>query len=197
MTTQRGTKHVPRLNKERLQNEAACLRFIGRVCPEIPVPRLYGAFEVNGSFLLITEYVQGVGMMRLEEGEKRVVTGELLGFLATLHSIKSNITGSPEAEGPVIPPYRAMTADDKDTWPRRTSPSGEEYVFCHNDLSQANIIVDPETLKIKAMVDWEYAGFWPEWFEMRIWERVGPSVALEKYGERDDVPALLSFFNGS
>lgn len=192
MTTQRGTKHVPRLNKDRLQNEAACLRFIRRVCPEIPVPRIYGAFEVNWSFLLTTEYVQG-----LEEGEKRVVTEELLGYLAILHRIKSKTTGSPDPKGPVIPPYRAMAADDtRDTWPRKTSDK-EEYVFCHNDLSQANIIVDPETLKIKAIVEWEYAGFWPEWFKMRIWERVGPSVALERFGEREDVPALLSFLNGS
>ena len=192
MTTQRGTKHVPRLNKDRLQNEAACLRFIRRVCPEIPVPRIYGAFEVDWSFLLTTEYVQG-----LEEGEKRVVTEELLGYLAILHRIKSKTTGSPDPKGPVIPPYRAMAADDtRDTWPRKTSDK-EEYVFCHNDLSQANIIVDPETLKIKAIVDWEYAGFWPEWFKMRIWERVGPSVALERFGEREDVPALLSFLNGS
>lgn len=74
-------------------------------------------FEVDWSFLLTTEYVQG-----LEEGEKRVVTEELLGYLAILHRIKSKTTGSPDPKGPVIPPYRAMAADDtRDTCgiPRR------------------------------------------------------------------------------
>ena len=35
----------------------------------------------------------------------------------------------------------------------------EELVFCYNDLSTNNVIVDPETLKVKAMIDWECTGF--------------------------------------
>ena len=34
-----------------------------------------------------------------------------------------------------------------------------DLVFCHNDLSANNVIVDPKTLKIAAIIDWEYAGF--------------------------------------
>lgn len=60
-----------------------------------------------------------------------------------------------------------------------------DYVFCHNALGQHNVIVDPESLKINAIIDWEFGGFWPEWFERRFWERSGPSAALE--GEDDDV----------
>ncbi|KND86416.1 hypothetical protein TOPH_08962 [Tolypocladium ophioglossoides CBS 100239] len=44
---------------------------------------------------------------------------------------------------------------------------------------------DPSTLRIKAIIDWEFGGFWPEWFERPFWKRPGPSVALE--GEEDDV----------
>lgn len=61
----------------------------------------------------------------------------------------------------------------------------EEYVFCHNDLGQHNVIVDPDTLRIKAIIDWEFGGFWPAWFEKPFWKRPGPSVNLE--GEVDDV----------
>lgn len=96
---------------------------------------------------MITEYVTGVGMTGFSKGEKKVVTEELLRYVDMLHRIKSKTTGNPdpEAEGPVIPPYRVMAADDrKDTWPRKTSDK-EEYVFCHNDLSQANAIVDAKT----------------------------------------------------
>lgn len=65
----------------------------------------------------------------------------------------------------------------------------EDLVFCHNDLSTHNIIVDPETLKINAIIDWEYAGFYPKEFEGMFFKRPGPSVALK--GEVDDENTLL------
>lgn len=53
--------HVPRLNKERLMNEAASLRFI---CSKtnIPVPKVLCDFEDDGAYYLITEYIDGVDM---------------------------------------------------------------------------------------------------------------------------------------
>ncbi|KAK6832108.1 hypothetical protein RU639_002550 [Aspergillus parasiticus] len=53
--------HIPRLGKERLENEVEVLQFIRRV-RNIPVPQLYGAFEIDGSYLLIMEYVEGISM---------------------------------------------------------------------------------------------------------------------------------------
>jgi len=29
----------------------------------------------------------------------------------------------------------------------------ENFVFCHNDLSQYNVLVDPQTLKITGIID--------------------------------------------
>ncbi|KAE8154084.1 kinase-like domain-containing protein [Aspergillus avenaceus] len=185
--TQRGTLHVPRLGKERLQNEAECLRFIRRTT-DIPVPTVYGAFEINDSFYLITEYIQGISMASLSEEQKRTVGLEIRQHLDTMHAIKSNTIGGPS--GIVIPPYRAMRASANDDWPARSSNT-TEYVFCHNDLSQQNIIVDPDTLRIRAIIDWEYSGFFPEYFDSPFYERLGPSVALE--GENDDVKSLLKF----
>lgn len=65
-----------------------------------------------------------------------------------------------------------------------------DLVFCHNDLSASNVIVDPDTLAIKAIIDWEYAGFYPPEFEAEFFHRPGPSVALP--GEVDDVETLLA-----
>jgi len=65
----------------------------------------------------------------------------------------------------------------------------KDLVFCHNDLSTHNVIVDPETLCVKAIIDWEYAGFFPEEFEGMFFYRPGPSVALE--GEVNDEKKLL------
>ena len=188
-TTIRGTKHIPRLGKERLQNEAATLRFIRRVS-NIPVPTLYGAFEVDDSFILITEHIDGVSMSSLSEDQKNVVYTEVEQHITTLRDIKSNKMGGPS--GIVLPPYRVMRLSDKDKWPQKElKDDSGKYVFCHNDFSQHNIIVDPRTLKIQAIIDWEYAGFFPEHFEFPFYKRRGPSIALE--GEHDDSAELLQF----
>lgn len=68
--------------------------------------------------------------------------------------------------------------------PKPEIVEGASYVFCHNDLGQHNVIVDPDTLEIKAIIDWEYGGFWPEWFKQPYWERKGPNAPLG--GEEDD-----------
>lgn len=65
----------------------------------------------------------------------------------------------------------------------------KDLVFCHNDLSTHNVIVDPATLKVKAVLDWEYAGFFPKEFEGMFFCRPGPSVALK--GEIKDEKQLL------
>lgn len=64
-------------------------------------------------------------------------------------------------------------------------------MFCHNDLSQQNVIVNPESLKILAIIDWEYAGFYPEYFDRPFYKRLGPSMALD--GEEDDTEKCLDF----
>lgn len=68
--------------------------------------------------------------------------------------------------------------------PRETA----DLVFCHNDLSTHNVIVDPKTLKINAIIDWEYAGFFLPEFEAPFYRRRGASVAL--IGEVNDEKAL-------
>lgn len=64
----------------------------------------------------------------------------------------------------------------------------DEYVFCHNDLGQHNILVDPESLKIKAIIDWEFSGFFPRCFEAAFWEQPGPAPTT---GDGDRLRAWL------
>lgn len=73
--------------------------------------------------------------------------------------------------------------------PRET----QDLVFCHNDLSANNVIVNPDTLKIAAIIDWEYAGFYPPEFESEFFRRPGPSVALA--GEVDDTESLMDIMS--
>ncbi|KAH6620851.1 hypothetical protein B0J18DRAFT_209400 [Chaetomium sp. MPI-SDFR-AT-0129] len=103
-------------------------------------------------------------------------------------NLRSNRIGGPS--GLVIPPYRAMRKTETDNWHLQVSDH-DEFIFCHNDLSQQNVIVDPGALKINAIIDWEYAGFYPEYFEMAFYTRLGPSVAIGD--EVDDSEKLLDF----
>ncbi|TPX14921.1 uncharacterized protein E0L32_005030 [Thyridium curvatum] len=181
--------HVPRLNNERIKNEAASMRFV-RLHTNIPVPQVYCDFEDDEAYYLITEYVEGVQMADLTDDQKVLVSKELQRHLETLQKLKSKKIGGPS--GIVIPPYRVMRHTERDIWSLRPSDE-DEFVFCHNDLSQQHIIVDPNTLRINAIIDWEYAGFYPAHFERPFYSRLGPSVAINS--EPDDSFEILDFFN--
>ncbi|OAQ65097.1 protein kinase-like protein [Pochonia chlamydosporia 170] len=166
--------YVPRLSKERLQNEAACLRFISRAT-SIPVPRVFADFEDAGAYYLITEFIDGVSMSELSEEDKVPVRKELEKYLHILHNLKSNVVGGPS--GLVVAPRPVMENTDQDLWVLQPSET-DEFVFCHNDLSEYNIIVDPKELTIRAIIDWEYAGYYPEFFEAPIYTRHGPNAQV-------------------
>lgn len=179
--------HVPRLGKNRLINEAESLLYI-RKHTDIPVPTVYCHFEDDGAYYLITEYIEGESMSDIDESKKAVVRKELEQHLATFQTLKSNKMGGPG--GIAIPPYRVQIRTEQDDWRLRPSES-EEYVFCHNDLSQQNVVVDPETLKINAIIDWEYAGFFRPHFEFPFYNRLGPSAAIND--ELADSSELLQY----
>nr|POE48616.1 serine/threonine-protein kinase d [Quercus suber] len=183
-----GLTVVPRLGPERLRNEAAVLQFI-KAHTSIPVPTVKAAFDDDDAFYLVLEYIEGVGMNELSDDQRAVVVNEVEEHLQTLHKLRSRKLGGPT--GIVIPPHRALIKTFRDDW---NIPDAhlDDYVFCHNDLSQQNIVVDPETLKITAILDWEYAGFYPAAFEKRIFERLGHSGVVGD--EVDDSDMIVKFF---
>ncbi|KAM3522941.1 hypothetical protein NHJ13051_005401 [Beauveria bassiana] len=109
----------------------------------------------------------------------RLGNERLLNEAATLRFIAKN-TDIPVPR--VIPPYRVLKHPVRVQWVMRP-------IFCHNDLSTHNVIVDPETLKVNAIIDWEYAGYYPQEFEGKFFRRPGPSAALD--GEVNDEERLL------
>ncbi|KJZ70108.1 hypothetical protein HIM_10511 [Hirsutella minnesotensis 3608] len=181
--------HIPRLGKERLKNEAESLQFIQQHT-DIPVPTVICHFEDDGAYYLITEYIEGVGMSELKEEQKAMVREELESQRAKLKALKSSSLGGPS--GIVIPPYRVLRRTEREHWYLQPS-THDEYVFCHNDLSQQNIIVDQDSLKINAIIDWEYAGFFPARFDYPFYARLGPSSAINS--EVDDSLDLLEFLH--
>lgn len=187
VTTQRGTTHVPAFGTERLQNEAACLEFVAKYT-DVPVPKVLAHFMDDGAYYLITERIDGVSMSELPEDRKALVRVELKGLLEKLKGLTLDTLGGPT--GLVIPPYRVLERCKTTRWKLRQADS-KEYVFCHNDLSQQNVMVEKESLQIIAIVDWEYAGFFPPRFEMPVYKRLGPSTAIN--GEMDDSLELFEF----
>lgn len=187
LSPSQGTTHVPRLGRERLLNEAAALQLVMEKT-HVPVPKLHSCFEDAGAVYLIMEYVDGVGMESLSPEQQKAVQNELDLHLREIHGLRSRHLGG--ASGFAIPPYRIGQKCFIDDWSLTTS-NAEEFVFCHNDLSQHNVIVDPQSLKVRAIVDWEYAGYWPEIFELPFFKRIGQSIALE--GESDDTESVISF----
>ncbi|KAF2867746.1 kinase-like domain-containing protein [Massariosphaeria phaeospora] len=183
----KGTIHVPRLSIERILNEAAALTYV-KENSTIPVPTLHACFEDDQSACLVTSYVDGVSMSALNDEEKAFVARELEYHVSSLHALRGPRLGG--ASGHVILPYRMSQKTFRDDWELRTSSSAG-YPFCHNDLSQQNVIVDPDTLKIAAIIDWEYAGFFPEEFDVPFYRRLGPSVAIN--GEEDDTDKFMQF----
>ncbi|KAK8150071.1 hypothetical protein G3M48_004275 [Beauveria asiatica] len=179
--------HIPPLGKQRLINEAESLQFI-RQHTDIPVPTVYCHFLDDDAYYIITEFVDGISMADLSDERKSIVGNELERHTAKLKTLRSSRLGGPS--GIVVPPYRVLKLAESDRWNLQPSAS-DDYVFCHNDLSQQNVIVDPESLKIKAIIDWEYAGFFPPYFDYPFYHRLGPSSAID--GETDDSPALLQF----
>jgi aminoglycoside phosphotransferase (APT) family kinase protein len=180
------------MGMERLKNEAAAIDFVRRnTC--IPVPTIRASFEDNGRYYLITDGIRGITMDLLPADQKALVIEELQGYLAILHTITSKRMGG--ILGDACLPWRVAMALPHEAGKRlKFNHTAEyEYVLCHNDLNQSNIIVDEETLKINGIIDWEYAGFYPKEFEGAYYERRGPAGAME--GEIDDVSSLLSILD--
>ena len=44
----------------------------------------------------------------------------------------------------------------------------ESFSLRHGDLTASNIIVDPQSIRVKAVLDWEFAGYYPREFESEV-----------------------------
>lgn len=182
----KGEPIVWRWGPERLQNEASALTII-REHTTIPVPRvLYCGKDDDGAMYVEVEYISGVTcddigeicrMPQVHTSTGRCSDCEKIAFFNTnefietkvipqLRHLKSNQTG---LNGIVIPPPRIEEFNERTKWSPIQSPPGREYVFCHGDLTRSNIILDPETLEVKSIIDWETAGYFPEEIELPLW----------------------------
>ena len=165
---------LPYFCKERMKNEVAAIRYVQSLDINIPTPNVRCAFEDHGRYYIITDIVPGVSLARIPDDKKPQVIKELEGYLDQLHSIKSKVMGNFLGDV-IVPPRISLPHDQVLKMREATTP---EFILCHNDLGQHNIMVDESTFKINAILDWEFAGFYPPEFEGAFYLRPGPSSAL-------------------
>ncbi|OAA76441.1 Aminoglycoside phosphotransferase [Akanthomyces lecanii RCEF 1005] len=165
--------------KERLLNEYATLRFVA-ANTTIPVPR-HWLYMADGLMHLATERIVHARPLQDLPAEKTAAARKAVDeqiqrdVLPQLRAIRRDVIGSVAVSLPVVPPLRIFCRDDR-RWPRITTTQDDvdNFVLCHNDLSAHNIFVDPDTFAIRAIIDWEYAGFYPERFEIPLWRMLTP-----------------------
>ncbi|OAR02519.1 hypothetical protein LLEC1_01291 [Akanthomyces lecanii] len=157
---------------DRLKNEAAALQYLQKNTA-IPVPEFLGLQTINGLVYLKMAWIPGAIELRAVPAARMdaaiaAVTAELeADIFPQLRNLRSNRMGSADPELPIIPPRRFWDWKESRVW---TSIPGE-YTFCHLDLDRQNILVDPKTYKIVAIIDWEMAGFFPPEWELELWKQ--------------------------
>ncbi|ORY61041.1 uncharacterized protein BCR38DRAFT_443331 [Pseudomassariella vexata] len=223
-------------NHERITNEAEALKIVSHNTT-IPVPQLldYGSYQ-DGRRYLVTEFIEGIRLDQIrhrgclmpdEQKHTDDTTCEpcsaqaysnALEFiqrtvLPQLANLKSR---SREILGFVMPPSW-MSPDMEPPWKGKvkweTLPLKEPgYTFQHGDLAAHNIIIDRKTLEVKALIDWEHAGYFPPGMErwpgtldkdayIKRGNHLAPAIAqflaieylecYEKWKDKEELKALI------
>ncbi|KAF4978002.1 hypothetical protein FZEAL_5547 [Fusarium zealandicum] len=199
------TKHPDGMGVNDQPNEVLALQFV-KDHTTLPVPKV-----ISSDWDRITmEYVQGQTLKEawpsLEYRQRSEILVQLKDYLAQIRSLKGLYLGRLDGQGVVVPsimtrsgsPFPTMTEfhdwlvrppkrirEQSVYWHQITTQLGVEYpiVFPHGDISPRNIIVRDG--HIVARLDWEWAGWYPEYwdyvFAMRgldnvDWETLGSHI---------------------
>ncbi|KAL8728686.1 MAG: hypothetical protein Q9166_005250 [cf. Caloplaca sp. 2 TL-2023] len=170
-------------NIERLENERNALNFIAQNTT-IPVPRVLDwSVDEDGTASLTMETVGGrimTDLLRdddLTEEEKATLKRNVESFmqdvvLPQLGKLRSKSMG--QLGGVLFMPPRiervhnASHPNGARAWPAKQAAT-ERYIYCHNDLATQNVVIHPDSLDVKCLIDWEYSGFFPPGFEFPYW----------------------------
>ena len=177
-----GSPALGKFNLDRLENEKETLKFIAQNT-SIPVPRVLDwSVDEHGIASLTMEVVEGRMMDdllrgdRLTDEEKTTLKSNVDSFmhdvvLPQLSKLRSNSIG--QLTGVLFLPPRIRPYGTDHPNGVRAGPAKYTATvcstFCHNDLAAQNVVIEPDSLEVKCLIDWEYAGFFPPGFEMDYW----------------------------
>jgi aminoglycoside phosphotransferase (APT) family kinase protein len=86
---------------------------------------------------------------------------------------------------------------------RRYLTDNRPVVFSHADLSWENVLLEPRSGQVTGILDWEMAGFWPDWWEYRkalfgsrskLWWMSVVNEALQNFPEETEVDMDIEMF---
>ena len=170
-----GRLIYPIWDTERLRNEYLATKFI-RMHTDIPVQdcRL---FLQDGLMCFATRRI--LDAIPLEDVKPALRSAAVAAveqqmdrfILPQLRQLRRSSVGSVGSTIPLFPPQRVYRKDGRD-WAQVSSET-DAFALCHNDLSGKNVWVDPVTFRILAITDWEFAGYFPECFELPLWRADG------------------------
>ncbi|EFY88252.1 hypothetical protein MAC_05725 [Metarhizium acridum CQMa 102] len=190
-------------------NESAALRFI-KEHTTIPVPDV-----ISSDWDRITmEYIEGQTLKQawpaLTLDQRSEILAQLRDYIAQMRRLGGIYLGRVDGQGVVVPsiftrsggPFRTVT--ELHDWlvrpPQRlqaqsmywhqitTQLSAESpIVFTHGDIAARNILVSGG--RIVALLDWEFAGWYPEYWEYVFALRGLDNIDWETLGEH--VPSLF------
>ncbi|KAL8701651.1 MAG: hypothetical protein Q9201_004783 [Fulgogasparrea decipioides] len=168
---------------ERIVNEARALKLLAEQT-RIPIPRLIQCGQnPDGSMFLEMSREDGIPLSEVDEECRKpggvrhnsggkcnacmdIAKANAAHFIRTilhpeLAKLRSNTTG---LNGFVLPPAWILEYDIRSQWDSKTS-SKEEFIFIHGDLGPDNLFMDPSTLTVKCVIDWENSGYFPQQFQ--------------------------------
>lgn len=67
----------------------------------------------------------------------------------------------------LVAPVRRCPHSERATEYRKRLSDFYEVCFTHAYIGYDHIFVEPQTGNVTGIIDWEMAGFWPEWWEYR------------------------------
>lgn len=171
-------------------HEASNLRFIA-ANTTIPVPKVHDVRWEDGKVVgIVMDYMPGRCLddvwNALRPDQKKSIAEQLRGFVCQLRGLKGDYTGAVDRGTVSTGKFTSIQGGPFDTerefnewilqdlstgisvglrqYAKRALTEGHEIIFTHADFSPRNILVD-DNCKVTAILDWEFAGWYPEWWE--------------------------------
>jgi aminoglycoside phosphotransferase (APT) family kinase protein len=191
-------------------DELSALRLAAEL--QLPVPRVYAAWKDPSTKQASIEmdFVDGENLEKawkgMNDAEKRNICQQLRAILIAMRSAPHNIGLIGSCSGGAARDPRHFTAYTKGPFAteaefndfyfhllegipkpisdalRKKGKTDHRIVFSHGDLSQHNIIV--KNNQIAAIIDWEYAGWYPEYWEyVKFFDRYSENRDWQNFAE--------------
>lgn len=172
-------------------HEASNLRYIA-ANTTIPVPKVHDVrWEDDTVVGIVMDYMPGKSLEdvwdTLSPDQKQSIAEQLRGFISQLRGLKGDYIGAVDRGTVSTGKFTSIQGGPFDTerefnewiledlstgisaglthYARHALTDGHEIVFTHADFSSRNILVDVENCQVTAVLDWEFSGWYPEWWE--------------------------------